>query len=79
MLTDSIGGSDGVFHECDFVSEIENLHMIDAEMGADNSIAGTLFRRGVCMPSNMKITKEDMERICGLIIKLWERADVKFL
>ena len=79
MLIDSIGGSDGVFHECDFVSEIENLHMIDEEMGADNSIAGTLFRRGVCMPSNMKIAKEDMERICGLVRKLWERADVKFL
>lgn len=61
-----------VFHDCDFVSEIENLHIVDEEMGADNSIAGTLFRRGVCMPSDTKMTKEDMERVCGVVRKLWE-------
>ncbi len=65
-----------VFHDCDFVSEIENLHIVDEEMGADNSIAGTLFRRGVCMPSDTKMTKEDMERVCGVVRKLWEREDV---
>ena len=62
-----------VFHDCDFVSEIENLHIVDEEMGADNSIAGTLFRRGVCMPSDTKMTKEDMERVCGVVRKLWEQ------
>ena len=62
-----------VFHDCDFVSEIENLHIVDEEMGADNSIAGTLFRRGVCMPSDTKMTKEDMERVCGIVRKLWEQ------
>ncbi len=61
-----------VFHDCDFVSEIENLHIVDEEMGADNSIAGTLFQRGVCMPSDTKMTKEDMERVCGVVRKLWE-------
>ena len=62
-----------VFHDCDFVSEIEDLHIVDEEMGADNSIAGTLFRRGVCMPSDTKMTKEDMERVCGIVRKLWEQ------
>ena len=62
-----------VFHDCDFVSEIENLHIVDEEMGADNSIAGTLFRRGVCMPSDTKMTKEDMERVRGIVRKLWEQ------
>ena len=61
-----------VFHDCDFVSEIENLHIVDEEMGADNSIAGTLFRRGVCMPSDTKMTKEDMKQVCGVVRKLWE-------
>lgn len=60
-----------VFADCDFVSETEELHAVDAENGADNSVAGTLFARGVCMPSDTKMTDEDLERICEIVKGLW--------
>lgn len=60
-----------VFKDCDFVSDVEDLHITDQEMGADNSIAGSIFRKGVCMPSDSKMTDEDLERICGVVKKLW--------
>lgn len=60
-----------VFADCDFVSEPEELHVVDAETGADSSVAGTLFRKGVCMPSDTKMTNEDLERICGIVKGLW--------
>lgn len=59
-----------VFEDCDFVSDVEELYITDEEMGADNSIAGTVFRRGVCMPSDTKMTDVDLARICDLIKKL---------
>lgn len=38
----------------------------------DNGEAGTaLFRRGVCLPSDTKLTEEDLERICEIIRGLW--------
>ena len=60
-----------VFDGCDFISNVEELHIIDEEMGADNSIAGTIFRRGVCMPSDSKMMDEDLERICNVVKQLW--------
>lgn len=60
-----------VFADCDFVSETEELHVVDAETGADSSVAGTLFRKGVCMPSDTKMTDADLERICGIVKGLW--------
>ena len=60
-----------VFADCDFVSDVEDLHIVNEEMGADNSIAGTLFRRGVCIPSDTKMTDEDLARVCEVIRKLW--------
>lgn len=62
-----------VFVDCDFVSEVEDLHIVDEEMGADSSVAGTIFRRGVCMPSDSKMTEEDMERVCAVVKKLWNQ------
>lgn len=39
----------------------------------DNGAVGTdLFRRGVCLPSDTKLTEEDLERICGIIRGLWK-------
>lgn len=61
-----------VFADCDFVSEVEDLHIVDEESGADNSIAGNIFRRGVCMPSDSKMNKEDQDRICDVVKKLWK-------
>lgn len=61
-----------VFAECDFISEVEELHIVDEETGADNSVSGQLFEHGVCMPSDSKMTDEDLERICTVVRKLWE-------
>lgn len=61
-----------VFATCDFVSEVEDLHIVNEEMGADNSVAGKLFRRGVCIPSDTKMTDEDLARVCDVIRGIWE-------
>lgn len=64
-----------VFKECDFISvnkdgelvEKEQLSIMDSETGADTSIAGDIFYRGICLPSDTKNTLEDMERICDIL------------
>lgn len=64
-----------VFRDCDFISadkdgnliEKAQLKVTDPETGADNSVAGDIFHRGICLPSDTKNTVEDMERICGII------------
>lgn len=61
-----------VFAACDFVSEAEDLHVVDTQTGADNSISGQLFEHGVCMPSDTKMTDTDLERVCEVVRKLWE-------
>ena len=61
-----------VFKECDFVSDVERLEIVDEELGADNSVAGTLFRNGVCLPSDTKMTEEDLERIKQVVRRLWK-------
>ena len=61
-----------VFADCDFISDVENLHITEEEMGADNSTAGEIFRRGVCLPSDSKMTDTDLERICSVVERLWE-------
>lgn len=60
-----------VFSDCDFVSLVEELHVVDEETGADNSISGEIFERGVCMPSDSKMSDEDLERVCDVVRKLW--------
>ena len=60
-----------VFDEYDFISQIEDLHIIDQETGADHSIAGQLFEYGVCMPSDTKMTDKDLERVCSVVKMLW--------
>ena len=64
-----------VFFVYDFVSESEDLegrHMIQDEMGADHSICGQIFEKGLCLPSDTKLTGEDLERICAVICQCWE-------
>lgn len=60
-----------VFAGCDFVSLKDGLHVINQETGADNSVSGQIFEHGVCMPSDSKMTDEDLIRVCGVIRKLW--------
>ena len=61
-----------VFAECDFVSLVEEMIVTDKEMGADNSVSGKIFRNGLCIPSDTKMTEEDMERVCSVIKRMWE-------
>ena len=35
-------------------------------------VSDTLFENGVCLPSDTKMTDEDLERICGIIRLLWK-------
>mgnify|MGYP000897553850 FL=1 len=34
-------------------------------------VSKNLFENGVCLPSDTKLTDEDLERICGIIKGLW--------
>ena len=38
-------------------------------IGAD--VAGMLFEKGVCLPSDTKMTEGDLERVVNTIKKLW--------
>lgn len=68
-----------VFKDCDFIGVDadgrpvgrEAFSIVDKTMGADDSVSGTLFRCGVCLPSDTKMDEEDLARICGVIKSLW--------
>lgn len=51
-----------VFAECDFIS------IVDEPQG----VSGRIFNRGICLPSDIKNTDEDMERIIGIVKELFE-------
>ena len=51
-----------VFADCDFFS-----HNAEGEI----SVGEDIFNRGMCLPSDVKNTKEDMELIIGIIRKLF--------
>ncbi|NLL78185.1 MAG: aminotransferase class I/II-fold pyridoxal phosphate-dependent enzyme [Clostridiales bacterium] len=54
-----------VFQEYDFIS-------INGENGCKScSVAEDIFNRGLCLPSDIKNTDEDMERIIGIIRKIF--------
>ncbi|MBN1774914.1 MAG: aminotransferase class I/II-fold pyridoxal phosphate-dependent enzyme [Clostridiales bacterium] len=36
------------------------------------NVSEKLFENGVCLPSDTKMTDEDLERVCGIIKGLWE-------
>lgn len=59
-----------VFKTCGFISDVETVHMVDNVTGADNSISGHLFKQGVCMPSDTKMTDEDLERVCKVVVSV---------
>lgn len=61
-----------VFHGCDFVSLHGDGKIVDSETGADDSVAGTIFQKGVCLPSDTKMTEEDLERVCEVVRGLWK-------
>ena len=47
-----------VFAECDYIDY--------------GRVSETLFNRGVCLPSDTKMSETDLERVCGIIRRLWE-------
>ncbi len=69
-----------VFADCDFIGVDaaghavgrEAFHVTDEQMGADDSVSGTLFSHGVCLPSDTKMSDADLERIVGVIRALWK-------
>ena len=36
-----------------------------------NDVSQQLFENGICLPSDTKMTDQDLERICGLIKEMW--------
>lgn len=46
-----------VFSQCDYID--------------NGNVGARLFRQGVCLPSDTKMTEEDLERICRIIRGLW--------
>ncbi|HIS06208.1 MAG TPA: aminotransferase class I/II-fold pyridoxal phosphate-dependent enzyme [Candidatus Choladocola avistercoris] len=46
-----------VFARCDYIDH--------------GGVAEALFNRGVCLPSDTKMTEADLERVCGIIKRLW--------
>ncbi|MDI9500563.1 MAG: DegT/DnrJ/EryC1/StrS family aminotransferase [Bacillota bacterium] len=37
-----------------------------------SGVSGDIFENGVCLPSDTKMTDEDLERVCGVIKSLWK-------
>ena len=50
-----------IFAACDFFSHSEN-HV---------SISEDIFARGVCLPSDVKNTEADMEKVIGIVRRLF--------
>lgn len=52
------------------------MHLQPVFAGCDyidnGDVAATLFRRGVCLPSDTKMTDEDLKKICEIIRGLWK-------
>lgn len=52
------------------------MHLQPVFSGCDymdnGNVGSELFRRGVCLPSDTKLTEEDLSRICGIIRGLWK-------
>ena len=52
-----------VFADCDFIPHNED----------GSSVGEAIFNRGLCLPSDIKNTKEDMELIIGVVRKCFDR------
>ncbi|TCL59430.1 dTDP-4-amino-4,6-dideoxygalactose transaminase [Kineothrix alysoides] len=58
-----------VFQEYDFISVLE-------EKGGKGSISEDIFNRGLCLPSDIKNTQEDMDRIINIVRKVFVTAHI---
>ena len=55
-----------VFEQCDFVTG-EGFQSDFPTGQTIKSVSGDIFARGLCLPSDIKNTKEDMEKIIGIV------------
>lgn len=51
-----------VYKDCDFIATVKD------PLG----VSGRIFRQGVCLPSDIKNKEEDMERIIGIVKRLFK-------
>ena len=49
------------YKDCDFIT-----------LQAHGSVSEDIFTRGVCLPSDTKMTDEDLDRVCNVIKELWK-------
>lgn len=61
-----------VFLSQDFITLQEGKQDKNQIRGLDTSIAGELFENGVCIPSDTKLTDEELYRVCNVIKALWK-------
>lgn len=48
------------------------LNILDEMMNVDNSVSADIFTRGVCLPSDIKITQEEQNKIIEIIGRCFE-------
>jgi dTDP-4-amino-4,6-dideoxygalactose transaminase len=51
------------------------MHMQPFYEGYDfigGDVARSIFENGVCLPSDTKMTDDDLNRVCGIIKGLWK-------
>jgi len=67
-----------VYADCDFFTE-EGLCTVPKDCGVGvgdienpDSVGADIFNRGLCLPSDIKNTKEDMEKIIGIVRSFFE-------
>lgn len=58
-----------IYQNRDFITNVDSskLNIINTENGADNSVGGDIFNRGLCLPSDIKMTEHDQQIIIDLI------------
>lgn len=61
-----------VFEACDFVTK-EGFKSGLLSGGQPESVAEDVFQRGLCLPSDIKNTQEDMEKIIGIVRRVFGR------
>lgn len=62
-----------LYNDSDFITNMSDVQKTTVrELESDNSIAGNIFRKGVCLPSDTKMDDEDLDRVCKIVAGLWK-------
>ena len=54
------------------IINLKDLEGLEVSVNENISISEKLFLQGVCLPSDTKMTEEDLARICRIIRGLWK-------